>query len=84
MATTDISDEQMLQMLEGLPALRRKVILQRLAESTAQAREDNLTFGEQQLRRIARERGLVWENMSEDEKERLVDDLIHEDRECRS
>ncbi len=84
MATMNVSDEQMVQMLEELPVVRRKAILLRLAEMAAQAREDNLNFGEKQLRRIAQERGLVWEAMTEDNKEALVDDLIHEDRECRS
>ena len=30
----------------------------------------------------ARERGLEWDKMSEDEREDFIDDLLHQDRPC--
>ena len=36
--------------------------------------------GEQQMRRLSAERGLSWDEMTEDEREAFVDVLIHEDR----
>jgi hypothetical protein len=37
---------------------------------------------EEQLPRSCAERGLDWDKMSDDRREALVDDLIHEDRPC--
>ena len=34
------------------------------------------------LRQLCTARGLNWDTMTEDEREQLVDTLIHEDREC--
>ena len=36
-----------------------------------------LIHGEQQFRLICAERGLDWDNMSENEREAFVDKLIH-------
>jgi hypothetical protein len=41
-----------------------------------------LAEGEQQMRRLCAERGLNWDTMTEEERESLVDDLIHEYRAC--
>ncbi|HXG09344.1 MAG TPA: hypothetical protein VNK04_06100 [Gemmataceae bacterium] len=41
-----------------------------------------MQFAEAQLRRIAAERGLDWDKMSEEDREAFVDDLVHENRRC--
>jgi len=41
-----------------------------------------MEYAEEQLRRACTERGLDWDKMSEDQREALVDDLVHEDRPC--
>jgi hypothetical protein len=47
-----------------------------------QRRDERMQFAEAQLRRIAGQRGLDWDNLSEEQREKLVDDLVHEDRRC--
>jgi hypothetical protein len=42
-----------------------------------------MKYAEEQLRRVAAERNLDWDKMSEPQREALVDDLMHEDRPCR-
>jgi hypothetical protein len=39
-----------------------------------------MQFAEAQLRRVATERGLDWDKMSEEDREALIDHLVHEDR----
>ena len=46
------------------------------------ARAKRMNYAETQFRRLCASRGLDWDTMTETERERFVDDLIHEDREC--
>lgn len=46
--------------------------------------EERIQHSEAQLRRFSAERGLDWDKMSEDQREAFVDDLVHEDRPCRT
>jgi hypothetical protein len=62
---------------------RQRAALMALAVEAGQRREERMKYAEEQLRRICAERGLNWDKMSEEEKEALIDDLIHEDRPCR-
>ena len=41
-----------------------------------------MDYAEAQLRKLCASRDLDWDAMNEEERERFVDDLIHEDREC--
>ena len=36
-------------------------------------------YGADQARLITQERGLDWDRMTEEERENLIDDLVHED-----
>ncbi|WP_448573548.1 hypothetical protein [Trichothermofontia sp.] len=36
-------------------------------------------YGAEQARLVARERGLDWDAMTEEEREAFVDDVVHED-----
>ena len=51
-------------------------------EGAARRREEGMQFTETQLRWLAAGRGLDWDRMSDDEREALVDELVHEDRKC--
>jgi hypothetical protein len=82
MATLTLTDEQVLQLIEQLPAGRKAEVLLRLAKDAAEVREENLRIGEERLKQIAKQRGLNWEAMSEEQRLDLVDDLMHEDRKC--
>lgn len=51
-------------------------------EDARARREARLEYAEAQVRRLAAERGLNWDAMSEEEREAFADDLVHEDRRC--
>ncbi|MBI2947259.1 MAG: hypothetical protein HYY23_06405 [Verrucomicrobia bacterium] len=42
-------------------------------------RDERMSLGETQLRRLSYERGLDWERLSEDEREEFEDRLLHEE-----
>ena len=45
-------------------------------------RAARMDYAEAQFRQLCTSRGLDWDAMTETDREKLVDDLIHEDREC--
>jgi hypothetical protein len=82
MPTLELTDEQVLQLVRQLPVERRRDALVALAENAARGRNERMERAESQLRRLCAERGLDWDRVSEEQREALVDDLIHEDRAC--
>jgi hypothetical protein len=82
MPILELSKEQVVELIKQLPPDQRRDAFLTLAEGAAQRREERMQFAEAQLRRVAGERGLDWDKMSEEEREAFVDDLMHEDRRC--
>jgi hypothetical protein len=78
MSSVELSDEQVISLVRGLPAERKRAALVALAQEAQAGREDRLRFGEGQLRRACAERGLDWDRLSEDDRESFVDRLLHE------
>ena len=78
MSTLELSDEQVISLVRGLPAERKRAALLALAQEAQAGRDERLRFGEAQVRRACAERGLDWDRMSEDERESFVDALLHE------
>ena len=77
MPQIDVSEQQILDSLAHLsPEGRREAVLRLIAGASLFERTvDAFTRG---IVDIARERGLDWTRLSEDERERLVDDILHE------
>ena len=78
MATLSLSDDQVVQLVKQLPPQAKQRVLidlnaERDAWWQATARE-----GEQDMRRLARARGLDWEAMPETDREAFVDKMLHE------
>ncbi|HEX7377839.1 MAG TPA: hypothetical protein VF278_12035 [Pirellulales bacterium] len=82
MPMLELSDEQVMSLLKQLPPARQRAALLTLATGAAQRRDERMRYAESQLRRVSSEHGLDWETMSEEDRERFVDDLVHEDRGC--
>jgi Mg/Co/Ni transporter MgtE len=82
MATIELTNEQVVDLVQQLPPERKRDVLLALASDASARREQRMQMAEEQLRRLCAKRGLNWDGMSEDEREALVDDLIHEDRSC--
>ncbi|HQU43613.1 MAG TPA: hypothetical protein PK867_12430 [Pirellulales bacterium] len=82
MPMLELSDEQVISLVKQLPPERQRAALLVLAHGATQTRSERMQYAESQLRHLCSERGLNWENMSEEDRENFVDDLVHEDREC--
>jgi len=78
MSTLELSDEQVISLVRGLPAERKRAALLALAQEAQAGREDRLRWAEAQLRRASAKRGLDWDRLPEDERESFVDALLHE------
>jgi hypothetical protein len=82
MASVELSVEQVLDLVRQLPAACKREVLIALATEPQSTQAERMTFAESQFRRLARERGLDWQTMSDDERQDLADSLIHEGRPC--
>ena len=82
MPILNLSEAQVVELVKQLPPHQQRGALLALAEAAAAPREERMRYAEEQLRRVAADRGLDWTNMTDEERERFVDDVVHEDRQC--
>ena len=78
MVTLPISEEQVVQLVKQLDAQTKRRVLINLTAERDDWWQTTAREGEADLRRLAAERGLNWDTLSEPEREALVDDLLHE------
>jgi hypothetical protein len=63
-------------VLQLSPAAKRsvlKILVPRLDEV-----ESLVDYGEQQVRELSSRRGLNWDRLTEDQREQLIDTMLHE------
>ena len=82
MPNLKLSEAQVVELVKQLPPDQQRGALLALAEAAGALREERMRYAEEQLRRVAADRGLDWSNMTDEERERFVDDVVHEDRQC--
>jgi hypothetical protein len=80
MPTVALSNQQILDLVKQLPPDQKFSILLSLAENSRARREANMQHAEAQLRMLAKEKGLNWDGLTDDERLALVDELVHESR----
>lgn len=80
MPMVTLTDEQVVELVKQLPLKRQYEVLKALNAERQAWWEKTLTEGEQQMRRLCAERGRDWDTLSDDDREALVDEIIHEDR----
>jgi hypothetical protein len=78
MITLNEQERQVLDIIGSLSAERRRLVLYELARDSEDAWRRNTAYAEQQLRKLADERGQDWDQMDDQQRQRLVDDLLHE------
>jgi hypothetical protein len=73
----DTSDKQILDSLDRLsPRGRREAVLRLVAGASTLDR--TVERFQPRLIALAKQRGLDWTQLSDEERERLVDDILHE------
>jgi hypothetical protein len=78
MTVLELNDEQVISIVRQLPAERKRTALLALAEGAQGRREERMHLAEGKLRQVCAERGLDWDRLSEDEREKFVDGLLHD------
>jgi hypothetical protein len=84
MATVELTSEQIAELVRQLSPGQKREVLLALAADAETRRGQRMALAEEQLRLRAKERGLDWNALGEEQREALVDELMHEDRSCQS
>jgi hypothetical protein len=79
MPTLTLSNEQVVEMVKQLPVELQTELFRFLLLQQWETWEQLSRYGADQARLITQERGLDWDRMTEEERENLIDDLVHED-----
>ncbi len=82
MAVLELTKEQVFDLVRQMSPAQRREMLLLLAEGGPAPRAQRQELAEGQLRRLCGERGLDWDALNPDQREKFIDDLIHEDRPC--
>jgi hypothetical protein len=77
MPALSLTNEQVEQLVKQLPPQSKQRLLMDLTAERDQWWQTAAREGEKDMKRLAAERGLVWEAMSESEREAFVDDILH-------
>jgi hypothetical protein len=80
--TVELTTDQIVSFVQQMPPEERQALLLTIAEQAAANRASRMARAEDKLRQLCAPRNLNWDTMTEDEREGLVDSLIHEGREC--
>lgn len=80
--TVELTTDQVVSFVQQMPPEDRQALLLTIAEQAAANRASRMAHAEDKYRQLCAAQGLNWDTMTEDEREELVDNLIHEDREC--
>ncbi|MEJ5294349.1 MAG: hypothetical protein WHT28_03815 [Fimbriimonadales bacterium] len=78
----ELSDDQVIELVRQLPSEKQDELLRYLLRSRWPRWMELSQYGQERIRQIASERGLNWDALSENEREALIDDLVHEVRQC--
>ena len=79
MQTSQLTNEQAVQIIKQLSPQGKRAILVALAEEHEKQREALLDYGDQRIRNICAQRGIDWTSLTDEEREQFIDKLLHED-----
>lgn len=75
--TLEVPESQIVDSVKRVSPEARRAILRTLIPRLDEF-EDLVDRGNQRVRALCAERGLDWDGLSEQQRQRLVDDLVHE------
>ena len=78
MPVLTLSNEQVVELVKQLPAQQKLEVFEFLLLQQWEKWESLSRYGAEKAVAIARERGLDWNAMSEEEREAFIDDIVHE------
>jgi hypothetical protein len=75
--TLEVSESQVVEWIQQLSPVAKKSVLRALIPRLDEL-EALVDYGNQRVHALCAERGLDWDSLTEDERERLIDELLHE------
>jgi predicted Fe-S protein YdhL (DUF1289 family) len=76
--TVEVSESQVVEWVQQMSPEAKHEVLRALIPRL-DALEALVDYGGERIRALCAERGLDWDSMTEQERERLIDELLHED-----
>jgi hypothetical protein len=73
----DVAEEQILESLDQLSPKARQEAVRRLLP-TARYLERAVQRNRARIEAVSQERGLDWNTLTEEQRERLIDEILHE------
>ena len=73
----EIPESQIVELVQQISPAAKRDVLRALIPQFDEL-YDLVDYGDQRIRALCAERGLDWHGMVEEERERLVDELLHE------
>ncbi len=75
--TVEVSESQVVEWVQQMSPEAKQEVLKALIPRL-DAFEALVDYGSGRIRTLSAERGLDWGNMTEHDRERLIDELLHE------
>ncbi len=75
--TLEVSESQVVKWVQQLSPEAKHAVVRSLIPRLDEL-ESVVDYGSQRIRDLSVRRGLDWDRLSEDERQRLIDDLLHE------
>ncbi|NCP15563.1 hypothetical protein GW866_00765 [bacterium] len=75
--TLEIPETQLVELLRRLsPAAKRSALKALIPE--LDELEQLMNYGDKRIRAICARRGIDWDSLTEQERQKLIDDILHE------
>ena len=75
--TLEVSESQVIEWVQQLSPVAKRSVLRALIPRLDEL-EALVDYGGQRARALCAERGLDWDNLTEDGRQQLIDELLHE------
>jgi len=75
--TLEVPESQLVEWVLQLSPTAKQSVLRALVPRIDEL-EVLVDYGSQQMRTLCAERGLDWDGLTEDERQQLIDELLHE------
>jgi hypothetical protein len=75
--TLTVAESQIIEWIRQLSPQTKQAVLRALIPEMDEL-EALVDYGSQRMRQLCAERGVDWDNLSEEKRQQLVDELLHE------
>jgi hypothetical protein len=75
--TLEVPESQLLEWVRNLSPTAKRAVLREIVAGLDEL-DALVDYGSARIRQICAERGIDWDSLGEHDRQRLVDDLLHE------